>query len=123
MAHVVECKVHRDARGMLTIVEEELPFVPARLFWITDADGHVRGGHGHKRTEMVLFALSGSVRVNVRGVARDETYVLNRPDVGLYLLPQDWHEMELADHGVLLVVASHVFDPEDYVYDPPGRTL
>jgi hypothetical protein len=120
MAHLIECRTYRDARGMLTVVEDELPFVPARLFWITGADGHVRGGHGHKQSRMVLFAVAGKVRVDVRSALGASSFQLDRPDVGLYLAPEDWHTMTFADGGVLLVAASMRFDPQDHVLEPPG---
>jgi hypothetical protein len=122
MAHLIECRTYRDPRGMLTVVEDELPFAPARLFWITGADGHVRGGHGHKKTQMVLFAVAGTVKVNIRTGGDKRSFLLDRPDIGLYLAPEDWHTMEFAEGGVLFVAASLRFDPQDYIHMPPGAS-
>lgn len=33
-----------DTRGVLTVVEDQLPFAIERAFWISDADGQIRPG-------------------------------------------------------------------------------
>ena len=82
-----------DDRGVLTVAEKELPFVPVRAFWITDADGQTRGGHGHKRTHMVLVAIAGSIRVSVHSAWAAE-FQLQSPGEGLHLEPEDWHVLD-----------------------------
>ena len=119
MAQLVECRSFIDSRGRLTVAESELPFRPARLFWITEAANQHRGGHGHKRTRMVLFALAGRIRIDVRGPDGSSTYILEHPGMGLVLEPEDWHTMDFLGDAILLVAASEPFDADDYVTNPP----
>jgi hypothetical protein len=47
-------------------------------------------------------------------------FLLDRPDMGLHLPPNNVMWMIfLTDDACLLVLASHTFDPDDYIY-PDG---
>ena len=57
-----------DERGNLTFLESEnqIPFKIKRVYWIYDVPGgEVRGGHGYKKLEEVIIALSGSFDVEL----------------------------------------------------------
>jgi len=109
---------HADARGLLTVAQETLPFQPARVFWITGAGGSVRGGHRHRLTETVIVAVHGTVKVRVQTPTTSSVYLLDSPSTGLYLAPEDWHTMEFAASSVLLAIASRGYDPADYLSEP-----
>ena len=117
MASLIQFERHADSRGLLTVAEKELPFVPVRAFWITGADGQPRGGHGHKVTRLVLVAIAGSVTVEVRS-RHGGRFELTRPDQGLLLEPEDWHTFECRTGAALLALASHGYDADDYVLTP-----
>ncbi len=106
---------HADERGALTVAEDALPFRPVRVFWITGADGQTRGGHRHRRTELVLVAVAGRVVINVETPSSSGTFVLDAPHRALYLAPEDWHTMEFGKSAVLLVIASLGYDRQDYI--------
>jgi hypothetical protein len=118
MPKLIELPHRADSRGVLTIAEEVLPFTPARVFWITGADGQTRGGHRHVRTEMVLVALQGEVTINVQTPSEHRSIPLASPTVGLHLFPEDWHTMTFGPSSILLVIASHGYDPIDYITEP-----
>jgi len=108
-----------DLRGSLTFGQHELhlPFVPRRYFVIFEVPGkEVRGEHAHRTLHQFLVCLTGSVRVMVDdGQDRDEV-VLDRPDLGLYVPPMVWAaQFHYSKDAVLLVLASELYDPQDYI--------
>jgi hypothetical protein len=45
-------------------------------------------------------------------------YVLDRPNLGLHLPPMTWGtQYKYSPDAVLLVFASHYYDPDDYIRD------
>ena len=51
------------------------------------------------------------------GTHRDE-YLLNRPNIGLYIPPMIWAaQYKYSPDAVLLVLASAPYDPDDYIRD------
>ena len=111
----------RDHRGTLSVTEfsPDLPFQPKRYFVIYDVPGEdIRGQHAHRICDQFLTCVSGSVHVIVDdGEHRDE-FVLDSPSVGLYLPPMTWGtEYKYSPDAVLLVLASHSYDPADYIRD------
>ncbi|MBV8191546.1 MAG: FdtA/QdtA family cupin domain-containing protein [Alphaproteobacteria bacterium] len=110
-----------DARGRINFVEpgKGLPFAPQRLFWLHDiAPGQWRGRHAHRRTELVLIAMSGSCRVSVDdGRAMDEV-TLDDPALALHIGTWVWHELsDFAPGAVVLAVASTLYDEAEYMRD------
>jgi hypothetical protein len=55
---VLDLPTFADARGSLTVLDQYLPFVPVRLYWIYEADSQIRGGHRHQHTRQALIAVS-----------------------------------------------------------------
>jgi hypothetical protein len=108
-----------DSRGVLTAVEDQLPFAIKRAFWITDADGQRRGGHGHKQTRQATIAIKGRVDMLMDNGQDQATIILDRPDKCLIIEPEYWHEMTFHAGSVLLVLTSHKYDPDDYFHDRP----
>lgn len=110
-----------DRRGSLVPLElgNGLPFPPARLFLVHGADSdQVRGEHAHRTCEQFLIAANGGLSV-VLDDGRVRTEVrLNDPTIGLYLAPMTWGIQYRFDaDSALLVVASHGYDPDDYIRD------
>lgn len=75
--------------GYLSVAEQraQIPFDIARVYWTYYTPQNVtRGGHANIEKELVLVAVAGCITVTAE--LRDgykETFVLNSPDVGLYL--------------------------------------
>jgi mannose-6-phosphate isomerase-like protein (cupin superfamily) len=107
-----------DERGMLTVMQNALPFEAARTFWITGADKEVRGGHRHYKNRQALIALSGEVSVYMNDGTHAETIELKSPNSCLIVEPEDWHTMTFGEGAVLLVFASHSYDRADYIDEP-----
>lgn len=116
MPKLITLKTHADNRGKLTVIEKDLGFEIARVFYIYDSN-QTRGGHGHYKTRMALVALGGPIKISGQTPAHDFLFELTSPDQALILEPEDWHEMEMSDNSVLLVLASQQYSKEDYFFD------
>ncbi|WP_409344200.1 sugar 3,4-ketoisomerase [Paenibacillus sp. MBLB4367] len=110
-----------DERGLLAVIEENrtIPFDIKRVFYIYGTRENVRRGfHGHFKTRQALIAVAGSCKVYLDNLRRKEDVLLDSPTKILILEPNDWHEMyNFSSDCVLLVLASHLYDSEDYIRD------
>ncbi|MNI14347.1 TDP-4-oxo-6-deoxy-alpha-D-glucose-3,4-oxoisomerase [compost metagenome] len=110
-----------DERGLLTVIEENrtIPFEIKRVFYIYGTLPEVRRGfHAHYKTRQALICVSGNCKVCLDNTRRKEDVLLDSPNKILILEPNDWHEMyEFSSDCVLLVLASHLYDAEDYIRD------
>ena len=114
-------KFVEDLRGNLTVgdFDKELPFQPKRHFLVFGVPGQeVRGEHAHYECHQFLIAPHGSVSVVADdGVNRREV-LLDHPSLGFYLPPLTWGiQYKYSSDAVLLVFASHSYDPDDYIRD------
>lgn len=110
-----------DARGQLAAIEfaSDLPFVPVRLFTVFGVpSARIRGEHAHKVCHQALICLAGSVSVVVDDGRTREEIVLSSPSVGLHIPPMMWaSQYRFSADAVLAVLASHPYDPDDYIRD------
>lgn len=113
-------KIHNRA-GNITIVEggTNLPFEIKRVYYLYDIPGgEDRGGHAHKKLRQLIVAASGSFDVLLDDGINKKVVTLNRPDYGLMVVPGIWRElMEFSSGAICLVLASEIFDNEDYIRD------
>lgn len=109
----------RDLRGSLAAGEigRELPFEPKRFFTVFAVPNErVRGEHAHRRLEQFLVCIHGTCSVVVDDGAHRAEIMLDTPTQGLYVPPMVWAtQYRYTGDAVLLVLASDVYDPEDYV--------
>ncbi|MFD0991435.1 FdtA/QdtA family cupin domain-containing protein [Mariniflexile jejuense] len=109
-----------DPRGHLGIIEGDvIPFQIKRVYYLYDVPSDAfRGGHAHKNLYQLLIALSGSFEVHVKNGKEAETIQLNKPNKGLLVESGIWREIDNFSSGsVCLVLASNVFDEQDYIRD------
>lgn len=110
-----------DMRGNLVAGEylKELPFQPNRIFMVYDVpNSKVRGAHAHKECHQMLIALHGSISVILDDGQIREEYKLSNPNIGLYIKPGVWGiQYKYSTDAILLVLASHGYDSEDYIRD------
>ncbi len=110
-----------DRNGNITSVNNslEIPFSIKRLFYLYDIPGgESRGAHAHKTCHQILIAASGSFEILIDdGNARKQVQ-LNRPNMGLYILPGIWAcEVNFSSGSICLVLASEKYYEEDYIRD------
>ena len=112
-------KIH-DTRGNLSVIEgNAVPFEMKRVYYLYDVpSGAKRGGHSHINQQELLVALSGSFDVILNDGEEQKTVTLNKPNVGLLIVNGIWRELQNFSSGsVCLVLASGIFDEEDYIRD------
>lgn len=120
-AKIITIPKIEDRRGNLSVVEEfkDIPFNIARAYWVYDVPGgESRGGHAHKRLKQFVVALSGSFTVTLDDGRERKTFLLNHPYQGLEIETGIWRTLDDFSSGaVCLVLASEVYDEEDYIRD------
>jgi hypothetical protein len=117
MAHLIDLTTYTDARGNLTVIEKTIPFAIERIFYIYGVDNSVRGGHRHHTTVQAAICLQGNCTIYNDNNIRKHKFVLDSPSKCLIINPEDWHQMaEFSPDAILMVLASTIFDPKDYIY-------
>ncbi len=107
-----------DRNGHITSINSnsEIPFAIKRIFYLYDIPGgESRGAHAHKECHQLLVAASGSFEVLLDDGKTKRQVLLNRPDIGLHILPGIWaSEINFSSGSISLVLASHDFNEGDY---------
>jgi dTDP-4-dehydrorhamnose 3,5-epimerase-like enzyme len=117
-AKIINIPKIEDPRGNLSVIEKEVvPFDIKRVYYLYDVPaGAERGGHAHKKLQQFLVALAGSFDVVLNDGKNEKTIILNKPFEGLLITNGIWRELKNFSSGaVCLVVASDVFEEEDYI--------
>lgn len=117
---LVSIPVVEDVRGNLGYIQKNiLPFEFKRVYYLFDVPSSAfRGGHSHVEQQEVLIALSGSFEVILDDGLEKKSFLLNKPNIGLYIPNGIWRELENFSSGsVCLVLASDEFIEEDYIRD------
>ena len=117
---LLKLPVVEDQRGNLAFIQEDvLPFEFKRVYYLFDVPSNsFRGGHSHINQSEVLIALSGSFEVVLQDGLDKKSFILNKPNLGLLIPTGIWRELQNFSSGaVCFVLASDVFDEEDYIRD------
>ena len=98
---------------------DHIPFSNKRIYYITQAKRQIgRGFHAHHQTHQVLFCIQGHIKMVLDDGIRREEVILDKPEEGIFLNKMIWHEMhDFQENTILLVLASDVYKPEDYIRD------
>ncbi|MCU0358140.1 MAG: FdtA/QdtA family cupin domain-containing protein [Cyclobacteriaceae bacterium] len=109
-------KVGSSALGYITVAEK-LPFEIKRVYWTYYAPHEVmRGNHAHKELRQIIFALGGVINFELEGVDGSKYhYMLESPEVGLYIPKLYWRTMKFSHNAVLLCLASEEYVEDDYI--------
>jgi UDP-2-acetamido-3-amino-2,3-dideoxy-glucuronate N-acetyltransferase len=108
-----------DPAGDLIFGEfpSHLPFQPQRYFIIQAVPTAAqRGVHAHKKCHQLLICITGTVSALIDDGDTSKVIRLDNPSLGLYMPPLIWGtQFEYSPDARLLVLASHVYDPKDYI--------
>lgn len=118
---IIELPKVYNQQGNLTPVHnsKEIPFDVKRVFYLYDVPGgESRGAHAHKTCHQFLIAASGAFEVLLDDGTAKRVIQLNRPYIGLHVPPGIWaSEINFSSGSICLVLASHVYDENDYIRD------
>ena len=118
---IIDFPEFMDARGGLSFAESEghVPFAVERVFWLYNLSGcHSRGGHSHGHCAQVVVAVHGEFDLALDDGVTSTTIHLDSPRRGVLIAPSVWDELKnFAEGTVIMVMASHHFDAEDYISD------
>lgn len=111
----------KDLRGSLTFgqFQRHLPFEVKRYFLVFDvSSAHIRGEHAHRTLHQFLVCVRGKCHCVADDGTNRQEFVLGEPTVGLYLAPMTWAvEYKYSPDAMLLVLASDLYDAQDYIRD------
>lgn len=111
-------QIHNRA-GNITALEsrKSIPFDIKRVYYLYDVPGgEERGGHAHKKLEQIVIAASGSFDVMLNDGVIKKVINLNRPYIGLYVVPGLWREViNFSSGSICLVLASRLYEKKDYI--------
>ena len=107
--------------GYISVAENDklIPFEVKRVFWTYfTPESIVRGRHAHFKTEQVVIAVTGRILLTAElPNGNIETFVLEKPNFGVYIPPNSWHTMQYSHTAIQMVLASTLFDEQDYIRD------
>lgn len=113
-------RIGNTMEGYISVTENNtLPFSTNRVYWTYYTPESIRrGGHAHHQLEQILVAVSGKIIVETEmpgGVK--ERFILESPNVGLYMPIYCWHIMQYTHSSVQMCIANMVYDEKDYIRD------
>jgi dTDP-4-dehydrorhamnose 3,5-epimerase-like enzyme len=118
---LIKTKLIQDPRGLLTVGEfnNDIPFIPKRYFLVFDVPGRqIRGEHAHRKCHQFLVCVKGSIEAIADDGVQKIEFVLNEPNMGLYLPPMTWGvQHNYSPDAALLVFASDYYEVDDYIRD------
>jgi dTDP-4-dehydrorhamnose 3,5-epimerase-like enzyme len=107
--------------GTLTVFEQKNIFgsMINRVYLIGNVMfGTTRGFHAHRKLHQVLIVINGSITISVDDGNNKKDVTLDSQNKALLIGPNIWHTMTWNDNSAsLLVLASEVYDEEDYIRD------
>lgn len=119
--HIIEFpKIGSSQLGFISLAEKEnLPFVPKRIYWTYYTPEDVeRGGHSHYDLHQILVALAGKIEITTELLGGEkETFILEKPNVGLFIPKMCWRTMKYTHNAVQMCIASSEYDEADYIRD------
>jgi hypothetical protein len=122
MAHLIDLSTYTDKRGNLTVIEKGIPFTIKRIFYIYGVDASKRGGHRHHKTWQAAICIQGKCTIYNNNGTKEDFFSLDSPAVCLIINPEDWHTMyDFSSDAILMVLASEMFEKEDYIFEPYNR--
>ena len=118
---IINLQNHLGFDGSISILEfnELSNLTPKRLFFVSDVPPNKsRGFHAHKECIQLLIAAHGVCTLEIKKGDRSLKLIMDSPEIGVLLPAMTWATQTYKDKNtVLIVLASHSYDPKDYIED------
>lgn len=112
-------KIGNNEIGYISVIEnsKKLPFKVERVYWTYFTPEEViRGRHSHIKTRQILIAVSGKIVIDTEMEnGKLNTFILDKPNMGLYIPEKCWHTMQYSHSSVQVVLADSIYDEKDYI--------
>ena len=116
---IVDIPSFADERGVISVMDKELPFQIKRVFWLHHIiEGKDRGAHALLDSFEIMIAIHGSFVVDLDDTETRTSIILDNPEKGLLIKPGIWfrtHSYKV--DGVSLILASEEYSRDKYTYD------
>lgn len=116
----IPINIHCESDGKLSCLDDTLPFVPRRIFWITDVPEFniKRGEHAASNADFLYIILNGSVHMVLDDGDSFVNIILNSSNKALYVRCNTWVIMdEFEKDTMVLVVSDKTYRECHYVND------
>jgi dTDP-4-dehydrorhamnose 3,5-epimerase-like enzyme len=115
-------QIHGDENGSLIAIEEYtkvFPYPLKRMYYLFNTrEGVVRGKHAHKKLKQLIVCVNGECKILLDNSIDKCEIILNSPDEAILIEKPMWREIrDLSKDCIVLVLASDLYDKEDYIYD------
>lgn len=116
---LIDIPTFTDERGVISVIDKELPFQVRRVFWLHHiADGKDRGEHALLDSTEIIVAVHGSFVVDLDDTENKISVLLDSPDKGLVIRPGVWFRTHsYKNNGVSLILAEEEYARNKYTYD------
>lgn len=111
-------KIGSSELGYISVVEgTQLPFPVKRVYWTYFTPEDIRRGrHAHYELEQILIAIGGKIIVTTEMQNGEKSeFILDKPNMGLFLPKMCWHEMQYSHNAVQVCIASGEYEESDYI--------
>jgi dTDP-4-dehydrorhamnose 3,5-epimerase-like enzyme len=117
LVKLIELPYLKENNGDLVVVEGEIiPFSIKRVFNVRQQKGDIRGRHAHLHCSQLLICTNGAVEVKCDDSRTTEIYVLDKPNLGLFIPPGIWADQKyIKNNTILTVLCDRPFEEADYL--------
>ncbi len=119
LIEILDIESRGDERGQLIALEnnKNIPFAIKRVYYLTQTREDVaRGFHAHKELMQIAVCISGRCLMKLDDGVNQEEVWLDSPVKAILIRKMIWREMHhFSPDCVLLVLASELYDEQDYI--------
>jgi hypothetical protein len=124
-ASFIQTSEYIDERGRLSLLEHpsSLPFLPKRVFVLTECpNASVRAEHANS-AEQVIKVLNGAVHVDLNNGQKTGQYRLEKTNTALWIQAGVWIRLHRFESNAVILVLSPVAYSASDQFDTPRSDL
>jgi len=117
LVKLIELPYLKENNGDLVVAEGEIiPFSIKRVFNVRQQKGDIRGKHAHRHCSQLLICTNGAVEVKCDDSRTTKIYILDKPNLGLFIPPGIWADQKYIENNTILtVLCDRPFEEVDYL--------